>query len=183
MGHCPAARASPPVTLGVRRDERADLLRKIHVKALDGDVVGIPVRGLDLVQVEARREEQDRFAAGCHQGLIHVRRHAAGAGQHAERGRLEQGKVAVPPADLDHRLGVQRIPVRLDHRPIVDRPHFQLIGRIDKFVPLPVPRAVPEHLQRFIHAHHNSVSHPACEPLHFHLYITHGDILRGNICR
>ena len=77
------------------------------------------------MQIEARREEQHRFAARRHQRLIDVGRHAAGAGQHAQGGRLEQGKIAVAPADPDHRLGIQRVAIRLDHCAVVDRPHFQ----------------------------------------------------------
>lgn len=47
-------RAAPPVALRVGRDEGTKVLRVVAVEALDGDVVGVPVRRLYFVNVEPR---------------------------------------------------------------------------------------------------------------------------------
>ncbi len=72
----PAAGAAPPVALRVGRHERPEAPGEVVVEPLDGEVVGVSVGGLHLVQVEAGREEQHRLAVGRDQGLVDVGRHA-----------------------------------------------------------------------------------------------------------
>ena len=85
MGHRPAACAAPPVTLRVGGDKGTDLVREVHVEAFDGDVVGISIRGLDFVQIEACREEQHGFAARRHQAF-HKRWSPRGWNESTRRG-------------------------------------------------------------------------------------------------
>ena len=180
MRHRAAARAAPPVALRVGGDKRAQRAGVIHVEALDGDVIGIAIGGLDLVHVEARREEQHRFAVRGDEGLIDIGRHPAGAGENAQGGRFQQGKIAVAPAHLDDRLHVERVAIAADHRAIVDGPHFELVSRVDELIALIIAGAVAQHGQRLVHPHHNGGAQAAGEPLHLHFDIADGDAFRRN---
>ena len=153
--HRAAARAAPPVALRVGGDKRAERAGIVHVEALHGDVIGIAIGGLHFVHVKARREEQHRLAARGDEGLVDIGRHAAGAGQDAQRRRFQDGKIAVAPAHAHHRLHVERVAVAADHRAVVNRPDFQLVRRVDELVALKVAGAVAQHRQRLVHAHHD----------------------------
>ena len=60
----------------------------------------------------------------------------------------------------------------------MDRPHFELVSRINKRIAVPVTGAMPKHLQRFIHADNDSITDTAREPLHFHFDIANRDVFR-----
>ena len=69
-----------------------------------GDVRGVPVAGLHPVVVEARREEEDRLAAGGVDHAAHVGADERAPRERAEVHRLEVGEEAVVALDGEHRL-------------------------------------------------------------------------------
>ena len=60
----------------------------------------------------------------------------------------------------------------------MDSPHLELVRGIHKRIAIEIPRAMPQHLQRLIHANDGSLTHTAREPLHFHFDIANGYLLR-----
>ncbi len=178
--HSAAARPAPPVALRIRGHKRAEHTRKIHVKALHGDVIGVAVGGLHLVQVKARREEQHGLATRSLQGLVHIGGHAAGAGQNPQRGRFQHGKIAVAPAHAQHRLNAARVAVVGHGVAVLHGPHLHLVGSIGKGVALPGAGAVAQHGQGLVHAHHQGFAGAACEPLHFHFQVAAANPIRRN---
>ena len=60
----------------------------------------------------------------------------------------------------------------------MDSPYFNLVRCIDKCVAIVMPRTMPQHSQRFIHANNGGLAHAAREPLHLHFNVAHGYLFR-----
>jgi hypothetical protein len=152
----------------------------VQVVTLQRYLVGIAIRSLYFVDVEARREKQHGLAVGRDQCLINIGCHPAGTGQDAEGGRFQHCKVAVAAANADDGIDVQRISIRIDHFAILHCPHLKIVRGIDKRISFIISRAMAQHGQRFIYSHDQGFPRPAGKPLHFTFKVARGDLRRSD---
>ena len=75
------AKTTPPITLGIGGDIRANLLLIVLVKALDSNIVGVTISSLPFMGIEASWEEKNRFTPRRFEGIINIGRSAAGPSQ------------------------------------------------------------------------------------------------------